>query len=299
MIDLKELLKNLNQYQKEELLRLLNTEEMNSSSDKVIYCPKCGSFHFVKNGKAKGHQRFICVDCKNHFTEYNNTIFNLSKKDIQLWKSYIRLMFDGYSIKQIANELKICVQTSFRWRHKILSILEQKFMNDTLSGIIEMDETFVLESHKGKKIEGKQGRKRGGRATKRGQSREQKGILVAVDRRKNVVCKNYGSGKISIKDVRDVLSNKIEEKSILVTDGCAAYNEFAKENNFELIKLIKTHKQGIYHINNVNAYHACLKNFLRNFKGISTKYLNRYLSWYKFVNQKNDVNFLFNDLILG
>ena len=32
---------------------------------------------------------------------------------------------------------------------------------------------------------------------------------------------------------------------------------------------------------------------------ISTKYLNKYLAWYKFVNQKNDVNFLFNELILG
>lgn len=77
------------------------------------------------------------------------------------------------------------------------------------------------------------------------------------------------------------MSGRIEDKSVLVTDGCRAYNDYANENKFELIKLIKTHKQGIYHINNVNNYHSLLKDFLRGFKGISTKYLNKYLAWYK------------------
>ena len=35
-------------------------------------------------------------------------------------------MFEGKTIKQAAEQLGICIQTSFRWRHKILSILEQK-----------------------------------------------------------------------------------------------------------------------------------------------------------------------------
>lgn len=194
MMDLNKFIKNLSKEQKEELLKLLNTEAMDSSTDKVIYCPKCGSFHLVKNGKAKGHQRFICQDCNQHFTEYRNTIFNLTKKNIQLWKSYIKMMFDGYTIKQIANELHICIQTSFRWRHKILSVLENKFMNDTLSGVVEVDETLILFSHKGQKIAGVKGRKRGGRATKRGQSNQQKGILVAIDRKKNVISEIYGEG---------------------------------------------------------------------------------------------------------
>lgn len=141
-MDLKLLLTKLTSLQKEELIRLLSTEQMNSSTDKVLYCPKCGSFHLVKNGKSKGHQYFICKDCGKSFVEYKNTIFSSTKKDILIWKSYIKMMFDGYSIKQIANELKICIQTSFRWRHKILAVLENKFMNDTLR-IFEM-KTFIL-----------------------------------------------------------------------------------------------------------------------------------------------------------
>lgn len=155
-------------------------------------------------------------------------------------------------------------------------------------------------SHKGQKIAGVKGRKRGGRATKRGQSNQQKGILVAIDRKKNVISEIYGEGKLSTQEVRDILNGRIKNKSVLVADGCSAYDRFADENNFELVKIGEEKKKGIYHINNANNYHSLLKEFLRGFKGISTKYLYKYLAWYKFVNQKkNDVNFLFNELIMG
>lgn len=37
--------------------------------------------------------------------------------------------------------------------------------------------------------------------------------------------------------------------------------------------------KGIYHIQHLNAYHRTLKDFLRSFKGVSTKRLNNYLTW--------------------
>ncbi len=52
-MDLKLLLTKLTSLQKEELIRLLSTEQMNSSTDKVLYCPKCGSFHLVKMANPK------------------------------------------------------------------------------------------------------------------------------------------------------------------------------------------------------------------------------------------------------
>lgn len=95
------------------------------------------------------------------------------------------------------------------------------------------------------------------------------------------------------------MSNRIESKSVLLTYGCSAYNNFAFENELELIKLVKEHKRGIYHINNVNNYHSLLKDFLRKFKGVSSRYLNEYLSWFKFIRQKNDTDYLYKDVLLG
>lgn len=53
---------------------------------------------------------------------------------------------------------------------------------------------------------------------------------------------------------------------------------------FELVKIDEEKKKGIYHINNANKYRSSLKEFLKGLKGISTKYLHKYLVWYKFIN---------------
>ena len=43
------------------------------------------------------------------------------------------------------------------------------------------------------------------------------------------------------------------------------------------------HKNGIYHINRVNSLHSRFKQWLAGFKGVSTKYLPNYLSFFKLV----------------
>ena len=37
--------------------------------------------------------------------------------------------------------------------------------------------------------------------------------------------------------------------------------------------------KGIYHIQHLNNYHSRLKSFLNSFNGVSSKYLNNYLTW--------------------
>jgi transposase-like protein len=48
-------------------------------------------------------------------------------------------MEQGMPIKKIAKALKMSIQTSFDWRHKILSSLEQ-FAPTELSSAVECDE---------------------------------------------------------------------------------------------------------------------------------------------------------------
>ena len=52
-----------------------------------------------------------------------------------------------------------------------------------LTGIVELDETYFLESHKGERDPERKPRKRGGSASKRGISEEQ--IAVAILRMQN------------------------------------------------------------------------------------------------------------------
>ena len=38
---------------------------------------------------------------------------------------------------------------------------------------------------------------------------------------------------------------------------------------------------GVYHIQNVNAFDSRLKNWMRRFHGVATKYLDSYLGWFR------------------
>ena len=304
MINLENLIKNLTKIQKSELLQLLSVEDMNEHCrfENGRFCPHCHNHKVIKKGIVTRHQRFYCPKCKKYFTVYANTILNYTKKNISTWKHYIKLMFEAKprTIKEIAGILNISERTAFRWRHKILSVLEQRFMSDNLSGIVEADETFILTAHKGQHIDGIKGRKRGGVSKFRGLSFEQTGVLVAIDRAKNLVSNVYGCGRITTQQVSNVLRERITPQTLLITDKCASYLHFAEENSLE-IKQLKAGQpiNKEIHLNNVNNYHAIFKRWVRCFNGISTKYLNRYLAWFKFIRQKNDCGFLFNNLILA
>ena len=62
-------------------------------------------------------------------------------------------------IKKIAKELGISIQTSFDWRHKILSSLAQ-FIPEQLTDEIECDELELAINEKGNKDLKRKARKR-------------------------------------------------------------------------------------------------------------------------------------------
>ena len=262
-------------------------------------CPVCGKKHIQKFGKSSDIQRYRCKDCGKTFTEYTKTVFFSTKKDFSTWNNYIELMMTGLSLAKIADKVGISVLTAFHWRHKVLNAIKKHFQDTIVGGIVEADETFLLESHKGKQLNGIIGRKRGGVSHFRGISHEQIGIMVAIDGNKNVVSDIYGKGRLTTNQVEMVLGKKIENDSVLVTDSHKSYIQFAKNHNLQH-KRIATgkYKNGIYHINNVNNYHKGLKDFLRGFNGISTKYLTNYLNWFAWQRSGKDDVLLIRECLI-
>ena len=174
-------------------------------------------------------------------------------------------MIKGSTLKDTAEICNTAISTSFRWRHRFLELLSQS-EPESLTGIIEADETYFLESHKGERGL-KSPRKRGGKAKKRGLSSEQIPVLIARDRNGQTLS--------------EALKPIIENGSVLCTDGHAAYPNVSidcgtlhKRLNIKSgIKVLEK----VYHIQNVNAYDSRLKSWIKRFHGVSTKYLQRYL----------------------
>lgn len=252
-----------------------------------LACPHCHNDDIIKHGKTNKQQRYRCKSCGRTFTDFTGTPIEKIKKKKEFFKS-LQCMLEGKSLPKTAEEVGVTIPTAFDWRHKVLSALKSK-KNDKLAGVVEVDDTYFLHSEKGNPNLKRKPRKRGGKAKKRGISNEQVCVIVGLDRNGNSISKIACHGRPSAVDVNNVLRMNEDGEIILCTDKHPSLGKYANMNNFKHVELnlskdIRVIKN-IYHIQNVNGYHSRLKEWLRRFKGVSTKYLDNYLSWFDFVDR--------------
>jgi len=247
-----------------------------------LCCPRCTHSGFYRHGKANNLQRYRCQRCGRTFNCLTNTpLARLRLKD--RWPAYFDSLRDpACTVHRAADQVGVHANTSFRWRHRMLDWVKYDRPR-TLQGIVEVDETFLLESEKGNKhLVHRRARKRGGMARRCGISAEQVNIVVARDRTGGTVDFVAGRGALKEAALHAQLLPKLERNVLLVTDGNPVYTRFARKariahscvNVSEGVRVI-----GPIHVQNVNAYHSRLKAWLRHFHGVATRYLNNYLGW--------------------
>ena len=259
-------------------------KEFRFSKGKI--CPHCTSESISRNGKYNGKQRYICKDCRKTFTDFTNSATYRSKKSLDKWLKYAKCMIMGLSIRKSAKIVGINIATSFFWRHKILDCISDFLGTGHVDGVIEADEVFFAESFKGTRTGNmpRKSRKRGKEIKKRGISKEQICVATALDRQGNLIIEPLCKGRMTHKELERLYKGHIGEGSILCTDSHKSYIKFATDFDLEH-KRIKTgkHKEGIYHIQHINALHSNLKKWMGRFNGVSSKYISNYMQWFKWL----------------
>lgn len=287
-MNLQEIFLKLTDDEKVKLFHMLKSEQKENNSlvelrfQNGLFCPKCGCVeHIVKFGFKNNHQRFRCKNCGRIFNEVTNSPLMGTKKDISIWEKYIECMLNHFSIRKTAKICNINTTTAFIWRHKILDAISIKVEeNVKLKGVIEVDETFFNISYKGSRHLNRKPHVRGVKASKRGISNEQVCVTCAVDRNKKSYGKISNLGRVTLNSLKKLFNGKIESESIICTDSNSTYRKFSDGINCKHVEIKSgRHKNGIYHINHINAYHSKLKNFIIKFNGVATKYLNNYIIW--------------------
>ena len=291
----------------DQLLALLQepprdiTQAVLQSKDRsAVRCPSCKGLHVRANGKAKGVQRYWCGECGKHFCETTGKVtWGLKKK--QKLGAYLHHMLMGYSLKKCAGLTGIAYQTSFDWRHKVLSAFKES-TPEGFEGIVESDDIFFLYSEKGSKTLGRSPRKRGGKAAKRGISDEQVAVVVTCDRKANKELKVATRGRISKKDLEKALGGKLQKAETLCTDSHRSYTAFAKAEKITHKKFNASKgqrvKDKIYHVQHVNNTAKRLRQWMQPFNGVSTKYLQNYLNWFMVLEKIKNSNQRYNQFAL-
>ena len=255
-------------------------EVLESAGSQARACPHCKGHRLVRNGTADGLQRYKCRACGKTFNALTGTpLARLRHKG--KWLEQTRAMADGLTVHRAAEALAVAPSTAFRWRHRFLGV-PRDVKPAKLTGVAEMDETYFLESYKGRKVVGRAPRKRGGHAARRGTSREQIPVLVVRDR--SGATTDYVLTDIRKAAMKALLKPLLPADAVVCSDGAGAISQATKELGLEHHAILTTsgrHAVGAWHIQNVNAYHSRLKTWMRRFYGVATYYLENYLGWFR------------------
>lgn len=281
-------LKKLTKRQREKVLAVLEDGLRQERAAEVIEqavhgrlrCPGCGAGQFYRHGQAHGLQRYRCTHCSRTFNALTGTpLAHLRHK--AKWLDYLDCMLSSSTVRRAAAEVGVNKDTSFRWRHRFLSLTKHDRPR-LLHGIAEADELYQLESHKGSRNLTRPARRRGGAAGKRGISDELICVVVARDRTGHTLDFVTGNGPVTKAQLHRHLLPTLERDVLLVTDSNAAYRYFAREAGIshQSVNLRAGERvRGAVHVQNVNAYHSRFRDWLSRFYGVATRYLPNYLGW--------------------
>jgi transposase-like protein len=266
-----------------ETLKGLKDKAEAEKESRPVECLHCGSDKVIRNGKQCGRQYYLCKECGKAFTETATSAIAHSHSGKTVWKQVIRDTVEGISIDKTAEALDLSHSTVFHMRHKILYCVEQAILNapSTLEGVCEADETYVLESVKGRKIPGdyhRKPRKHGAKASKPGLSDEYICVCTSVDADNNCMTAAVNRATPSKAEIEQVFGDKVTADTVILCDGSKQYDVLED-------KCTLAHSK---RVNKANGFHSFIKKRIEAAHGVATIYLNRYNALFSQVFGKQD-----------
>lgn len=205
-------------------------------------CPKCDSGNVIKFGKKKRIQQYKCNDCNSRFTLFSETILEKTKWHWDNWIAVLNMIINSFSINQMQNVLEkdygctgINHKTIFLWKHKLLHAISVLPM-PKLSGVVQVDETFIRESQKGTRNLSSYLSKDDEREPRYGRQPSKYGVMgsefatvvTAIDSRGYSVSKVTCLGKLTTELFVTLFEEHLQDPSYICSDANSVYEEFCK-----------------------------------------------------------------------
>ena len=238
-----------------------------------VKCPDCKSGKRITVRKA-GYYR--CNACKLTFTVRTRTIFERSHVPLHKWVYAMYLMVTarkGISSMQLAKEIGITQKSAWFVLHRLREACNDE--NIKLSGIVEIDETFIggKESNKHAKDKLNMGRGAVGKAPVLGMhERNGKTLAMPIE-------------NTSMAEIQSAIHARVEVGSTLMTDEAGAYSDmdglFFRQESVN--HSAGEYKRGSAHTNGIESVWAVLKRGLHGvYHHASVKHLGRYVDEFAF-----------------
>ena len=231
-------------------------------------CPYCGSAR-----TSRLQHRHRCYACKTSFSVTVGTIFHHTHLPLQKWFLAVTLMLNAkksLSALQLSRDLEVNKNTAWRIAMQIRKAMAQSEQRSLLTGIVEMDETYVG---------GKPRRGSGGEPPKRGRGTSKTPVVGAVERGGRVTAKVTKKGKLKGRNLRAFVKDRVDTRNAgLITDEYPGYIGMHKVLPHAVINHARWYVNGSLHTNTIEGFWALLKRgMFGQFHSVSPRHLQEYV----------------------
>ena len=248
-------------------------------------CPSCkrsSRWYRIKKEPA-----FSCQWCGHHLHPMAGTLFEDSRTSLQDW-FYALYLFatsrHGVPAKELQRQLGVTYKTAWRMGHKIREHMAAVDGDDPLSGVVEVDETYVGGHRPGRPGRGARG----------------KTIVMGMIER---------DGEVATKVVPDfakstlqpIVEADVEKGSTIYSDEMRSYGGLAgKGYTHETVNHgDREYARGDVHTNTIEGYFSRLKNSIRGTHvHVSGKHLQKYAGEFEYrYNSRKQPRKMMNELL--
>ena len=233
-------------------------------------CPYCNSTNITLTPK---EQRHHCNNCNTSFSVTVNTIFHHTHLPLQKWFLAVSLVLSakkGIAARQLARDLEVNKNTAWRMAMKIRQAMIDTTQRNLLTGLVEMDETY---------IGGKPRKGSGHGQLKRGRGTKKTPVVGIMERGGRVTASPAKDGQLTTKNLAELVRSNVDtNNATLITDEFTGYIGIRKILPHEIVDHSSWYVDGHKHTNNIESFWALLKRgIVGQYHKVSLYYLPRYI----------------------
>lgn len=252
---------------------------------KANHCSKCNKD--TKYSRVSSQRAYACQWCGNHLYPCVGTPFERSRTPLQLWFYAIYLFTttrSGVSAKELQRQLGVTYKCAWRMAKEIRKHMGNVDGDDQLSGVVEIDDTYI-----GGKRQGKRGRGAEGKTI----------VMGMVERNGDVMAKVVPN--IKKKTLHTIIESNIEQGSQIHTDELVSYRGLNNKgyDHDTVNHGIREYVRGDCHVNAIEGFWARLKLSIRGTHiHVSKKYLQNYVREFEYrFNSRKNPSLMFDELV--
>lgn len=275
----------------QKIRAILDSELLRSNYDiPDMACPICGCTECIRYGRTRaGTPRWQCKSC-HHVSCHVETgsVLAFSKLTEAQWMQYAECFVDHISSKLVAERIGVCTKTAWFMRIRTLEAIHNNLPSfQVKDGCgVEIDEIYFRESFKGTRFDSfeflpREPRKEPEHDSKSGISNDQICVVTALNDAGDFFYEVACRGALTNEVAQNTLGSRIGSGAIVNTDRHKAYPKVMKELSVAVHNRISSKEHTA--TPGLDRIHGDIRTFMGPFKGVSTRWLHLYLSWYKWL----------------